>query len=139
MERTRYEDYKYCMQDVNTVYVGAKYTMAELLADETIPFRLQLVVQRYILSEADREDSLETHLYYLEEKSFLVQIYKQLHAKVKVMCIDSRKSLTGKVRSEYMTKMLPVTELVKMTKEEKEARGFIIQELAINKLSLMTF
>lgn len=139
MNKTVYEDYKYCMQDVSSVYIGTKYTFQELLDDKTIPFKFQLLVERYILPESDLRDSLETHLYYLPEKSFLVRIYEQLKAKVKVNIIEEKKSLTGKVKKEYTTKVLPIRQLVAMTVEEKELAGVVVQELAISKLALMGF
>lgn len=139
MSKTVYEDYKYCMQDVSSVYIGTRYTFQELLNDNTIPFKFQLLVERYILPEADLEDSLETQLYYLQEKSFLVRIYEQLKAKVKVNIIEEKKSLTGKVKKEYTTKVIPIRQLAAMTVEEKERAGVVVQELAISKLALMGF
>ena len=56
------------MQDVTTLYLGTKYTFDEILENEEIPFKLRLLAERYLLPEADREDTLETHLYYLDSK-----------------------------------------------------------------------
>ncbi len=139
MNKTVYEDYKYCMQDVGTVYIGCKYSFQELLDDNTIPFKFQLLVERYILPEADLEDSMETHLYYLPEKSFLVKIYEQLRAKVKINIIEEKKSLTGKVKKEYTTKLVSIRTLAQMSVTEKEQAGVVVQELAISKLALMGF
>lgn len=139
MSKTTYEDYKYCMQDVSTIYIGAKYTFREILDQDTIPFRFQLLVERYLLPEADLEDSLETHLYYLQEKSFLVKIYEQLKGRVKVIILEEKKSLTGKVKKEYTTKLIPIRQFVKMSVAEKEQAGVVVQELAISKLALMGF
>lgn len=139
MNKTVYEDYKYCMQDVASVYIGTKYSLQELLDDKTIPFKFQLLVARYIMPEADLEDSLETHLYYLQEKSFLVRIYEQLKAKVKINVIEEKKSLTGKVKKEYTTKTISIRQLASMTVEEKQKVGVVVQELAISKLALMGF
>lgn len=137
--QTVYEDFKYCMQDVSTVYVGCKYTMDEILADESIPFKFQLVVERYILPKSDPEDTLETHLYYLEEKSFLVKIYRQLKAKVKVNYIEEKKHMGGKVTKEYATKTMSVEQLAHLSVQEKEKMGLMVQELAVSKLALMGF
>ena len=137
--RTVYEDFKYCMQDVSTVYVGCKYTMDEILADESIPFKFQLVVERYLLPKSDPEDTLETHLYYLEEKSFLVKIYRQLKARVKVNCIHEKKHLNGQVTREYVTKTMSVEQLAHLSVAEKEKIGLVVQELLVSKLSLMGF
>lgn len=139
MNNSVYEDYKYCMQDVSNLYIGSKYTLGELLASEEVMFKFQLVVTRYILPKADAEDTLETHLYYLDEKDFLVQIYKQLKARVKVNLIQEKKHITGKKTKEYVTVQIPVEKLVKMSVAEKEKVGLVIQELAVSKLALMGF
>lgn len=81
MRRTVYEDYKYSVQDTGRIYVGCKYTFGEFLEEEEILFKFRLVMQKYILPEADPEDTLETHLYYLPPESFLVKIYRQMKAK----------------------------------------------------------
>lgn len=139
MQKTVYEDNKYSMQDTTTLYVGTKYTMGELLEEEDISFKFRLIVERYILPEADPGDTLETHLYYLKPESFVVKIYKQIKAKVKVNIIEEKKSVTGRQNRRYVTKVLTVEQLVAMTPERKEAQGVVVQELSMSKLALMTF
>lgn len=139
MQKTVYEDRKYCMQDVGNIYLGTCYTLGEILGNEEISFKVRLVTERYLLPEADREDTLETFLYYLPKESFAVQIFKQLKAKVKVNLIETGKSLLGKEKSAYVTKTLTVEQLAAMSPEEKEKKGIVIQELGLNKLALMAF
>lgn len=139
MSKTVYEDYKYCMQDVGTVYIGTKFTFQELLDSDIIPFKFQLLVERYIMPEADLEDTLESHLYYLQEKSFLVKIYEQLKMKVKINIIEEKKSLTGKCKREYTTKVVSIRTLAQMSVTDKEAVGVVVQEISISKLALMGF
>ncbi len=136
MQKTVYEDYKYCMQDTSRVYVGCKYTFGELLETDSVPFKLQLIMQKYILSEADLADTLETHFYYLQQSSFLVKIYTQLKARVKVSIPEEKKSLLGGVKRRYVTKVFTVEQLVKLTPEEKEAAGMMIQEFSVSKLAM---
>lgn len=138
-DRIIYEDGKYVMQDVGTLYVGTKYLFEEILENEEIPFKFRLLCERYLLPEADREDTLETHLYYLDSQSFLVKIYKQLRAKVKINLLADKKDRQGRVVREYVTKNLTVEELTKLTPQEKEAQGMVIQELAVSKFALMAF
>ena len=88
MNRTVYEDYKYSMQDTSRVYVGCKYTFGELLDAEEVLFKFRMLVQKYIVPETDLEDTLETHLYYLEPTGFLVKLYKQMKARIKVNVIE---------------------------------------------------
>ena len=86
MQKTVYENYKYSLQDTAKVYIGAKYTFAELLEQDEVAFKFRLIVERYILAEkeVDPEDTLETHLYYLKPDSFLVKIYDRIKARVKI-------------------------------------------------------
>lgn len=65
------------------VYIGAKYTFAELLDQDEVAFKFRLIVERYILAEkeVDPQDTLETHLYYLKPDSFLVKIYDRIKAR----------------------------------------------------------
>ena len=137
MQKKGYEDYKYCMQDTGRLYVGSKYTMGELLEAEDILFKFRMIVERYILPESDLEDTLETHLYYLEKGKFLVQTYKHMKARIKVNIIEEKKNLLGKKKKEYVTRNLTIDELVEMPVEEKERKGLVIQELSVSKLALM--
>lgn len=136
MQKKTYEDYKYSMQDTGRLYVGCKYTMSELLEEEDIMFKFRLLVQKYILEEADREDTLETHLYYLNPSSFLVKLYQQMKARVKINVIEEKKRLFGKSGKEYVTRQISVEELVAMSTAQKEAAGLVIQELSVSKLAL---
>ena len=78
-------------------------------------------------------------MYYLPGDSFAVQIFKQLKAKVKVNLIETGKSLFGKKKPGYVTKLMTVEQLSAMSREEKEKKGVVIQELSVNKLALMAF
>ena len=93
MQKTVYENYKYSLQDTAKVYIGAKYTFAELLEQDDVAFKFRLIVERYILAEkeVDPEDTLETHLYYLKPDSFLVKIYDRIKARVKINIIEEKK------------------------------------------------
>ena len=143
MQKTVYEDYKYSVQDTARIYVGCKYTFGEFLEEEEILFKLRLVMQKYILPEADLQDSLETHLYYLAPDSFLVKIYRQMKARVRVNVLETKKPFpvigggkTGEGRKRYVTRQLTVEELAAVPPEEKERQGYVIQELSVSKLAL---
>lgn len=137
MQKTVYEDYKYSMQDTARVYVGSRYTFAELLESEDVLLKFRLIVDKYILPEADKEDTLETHLYYLAPDSFLVKLYEQMKARVKVNVIEEKKSLFGGRKKEYVTRQLSIKDLTGMTKAQKERQGLVIQELSVSKLALL--
>ena len=138
MQMNTYEDYKYSMLDTNCLYVGAKYTFAEIMENEEILFKFRKVTAESLSKGSDREDTLETFLYYLEKDDFRVQVLKQMRSKVRVSILKEKKHLFGKKTKEYTTAFMTVPELVAMSFDEKEAVGLVIQELRVNKLALLT-
>lgn len=139
MYKQQYEDFKYVMQDTYQLYLGAKYTFAEICANEDVPFKFRLIVERYVYDEADPDTSLESHFYYLTEKSFLFRLYKQIKLKVKINILEEKKNLLGQAKKQYTTRTLALDQLVKMLPAEKEKQGVVIQEISCSKMSLMTF
>ena len=137
-QKTVYEENKYCIQDVSNIYIGTKFTFAELLESEEVPFKVRLLVERDVMPKTDREDTLESHLYYLDSESFLVRLYEQLKARVKINIIEEKRNLLGKRQKEYMTRQLAVRQLAEMSFEEKKDKGVVVQELIISKLALMS-
>lgn len=136
---TQYEDFKYVMQDVSSLYLGAKFTYEELLKQENVPFKLKAVLNHYVLKEASAETTLESQFYYLEQGSFLYETYRQLKIRVKIQLQQQKKGLFGKSRLTYQEKILSLKELTEMNLARKKASGVIIQEIIISKLGLMTF
>ncbi|MBP5198025.1 MAG: hypothetical protein J6033_03125 [Lachnospiraceae bacterium] len=134
-----YEDNKYCIQEISTLFLGVKYTLSEILDDENIPAKLQIIFQRYILEDADPEDTLETNIYYLQEKSPALRVYRQLKCKVKVNVLEEKKSLFKGKRTEYVTKVVPVDTVAAMSLEEKQRIGLVVSEISISKLAMMAF
>lgn len=133
-----YSDYKYIMQDVSTIYLGAKYTYEELTEENDIPFKIKSLVNRYIKPELDGENlSLESHFYYMEPKGFAYQTYLQMKTVVKFSIIEEKKGFGGKVKKAYTTKTMKLKDFVKIPPEEKEKQGIMIQEVSFSKLALM--
>lgn len=132
-------DYKYFMQDAGNVYVGAKLSYAEILQDEMVNFKYKSIVEHYILKDTDPETTLESQLYYMTKEQFSYRTYLQLKAKVKISILEDRKSLFGRNRTGYVTKVMPLSEFVNMNLAQKKAAGVVVQELALSKLGLMAF
>lgn len=135
-------DYKYILQDISTMYLGARYTYRELTEVVDIPFKVKNMVNHYILPELGKEEitediSLESHFYYMEEKGFAYQTYLQLKTKVKFNVLQEKKGFGGKVKKSYTTEVMKLQDFVKIPPAEKEAKGIMIQEISISKLALM--
>ncbi len=136
---TKYEDFKYVIQDVGSVSLGAKYTYEDMLNEELIPFKLKTIIKYYILKEADKDTSLESEFYYMEQGTFLYETYRQLKTKVKVRTQSVKKTITGKEKIVYKEELLSLKELTEMNLARKKASGLVIIEIVISKLGLMTF
>ncbi len=132
MQMTRYEDYKYYMQDTAYIYVGSKFTLREIMENEDIMYKFRKVIAESVMTRYDHEDSLETVLYYLKPDDFLVQLFKQMNANIKISIRDEKHP------DRFKTRQIGIKELVSMDAEEKKEKEIFIQELRAGKLALLT-
>ncbi len=141
MSQQRYEDFKYVMLDTAFLYLGAKYSYAELIENEEVPFKLRSVFERYIIPEMDPETTLESHFYHMESKEFSYKTYRQLKIKIKVSRLVEKKGFLGlgQPKRVYVSEIIPLDKFVAIPKAQKERDGFLIQEIVISKLALMGF
>ncbi len=142
MIKQTYEDYKYSMMDTGFLYLGSKYSYAEIMENEDIPFKFRTIIERYIVPDMGMETTLESHLYYIKKGDFSYRTYQQLKAKVKISRLVNKKPLFGifgKTKRVYQTEIISLTDLAELTKSEKEKDGIFIQELMISKLGMMMF
>jgi len=141
LQTQNYEDYKYVMVDTGNIYLGAKYSYEELLANEDVPFKIRTIVERYILPQTDRETTLESDFYYLTPDSLSYRTYRQL--KVKVRCsriVEKRKLFSGgKKGKRYVTELIGLEEFTAMSPAQKQAQGIVVQEIVVNKLAMVVF
>lgn len=127
------------MQDAGTIYLGARFSYAEILEQEMVSFKYKSIVQHYILKDTDPETTLESQLYYMTSDQFSYKTYLQLKAKVKVSMLTQKKSLFGKEKVAYENKVMKLDEIVGMNLAQKKKCGMIIHELVLSKLAIMGF
>lgn len=132
-------DYKYFMQDTGSVYLGAKLSYAEILQDEMVNFKYKSIVEHYIFKDTAPETTLESHFYYMTREEFSYRTYEQLKARVKVSILEEKRTLFGKKRTGYVTKVMSISDFADISLARKKAQGVVIQELILSKLGLMTF
>ena len=111
---TRYEDFKYVLQDTGNLYLGAGFSYEELLEAEMVPFKLKAILSHYILKESSPDTTLESEFYYLKEDTFLYETYRQLKVKVKGQVQAEKRSLLGKTSLVYQEKVFTLPELSAM-------------------------
>ena len=136
---TQDKDFKYVMQDMGAVYLGARYSYAELLEEEMIAFKLKTIISRYILKDVDSSTTLESHFYYMTADSFAYQTFLELKVKVKVSLPEEKKSLTGKVKICDKDKIYALKDLAELNLARKKQMGMIIREIIVSKLGVMSF
>ena len=135
----RNDDFKYFMQDSSFIYLGAKFSYAEILAQEMVSFKYKSIVEHYILKDTDSETTLESQLYYMTPDQFSYKTYLQLKARVKVSMLVQKKRLFGGEKTVYENKVMKLNEFVGMNLAKKKQCGMVVQELALSKLALMAF
>lgn len=127
------------MQDTGSLYFGARYNYQEIMQDVNANFKFKSVIEHYIAKDTDMSTTLESHLYYMTPEQFSYRTYEQLKAKVKISVLEEKKSLFGKTKTGYRTKVVHLNELAGWNLARKKKMGLVIQELIISKLALMTF
>lgn len=127
------------MQDTGSLYFGARYNYQEIMQDVNANFKFKSVIEHYIAKDTDMSTTLESHLYYMTPEQFSYRTYEQLKAKVKISVLEEKKSLFGKTKTGYRTKVVHLNELAGWNLARKKKMGIVIQELIISKLALMTF
>ena len=139
MTQYQYDDFKYFMQDVSTLYLGAYYNYEELLGNEMVPFKLKSIIEHYIMKDTQADTTLESQFYYMSEDEFSYKTYMQLKAKVKVCMYVEKKSFFGREKMVYQNIVVPLDEFVQMNLAQKKKYGVKVQEIIISKLAMMAF
>ena len=129
------EDFKYCMQDMERDYFGARYTYQELMQNELVPFKFKTIIERYLVRDIDRDTSLESHFYHMTKENPEYRVYRQLKARVRVTQIKNRKS----GQTEYTEKVYTLEQLTALSQEKKLEKGIAIREIILSKLALFAF
>ena len=132
-------DFKYFMQDIGSLYFGARYNYEELMAHEMVPFKFKSIIEHYITKDTQLDTTLESQFYYMTDDLFSYKTYMQLKAKVKISLLVEKKPLFGSKKTVYRTQVFSLDEFVRMNLAQKKKSGVIIQEIMISKLALMSF
>ncbi len=132
-------DYQYFMQDISSLYFGARYSYEQIMEHEMVNFKFKTIIEHYISKDTDLATTLESHLYYMTPEQFSYKTYMQLKAQVKVSVLEEKKSLLGKTKLCYRTRVIPLNEFVLLNLAQKKAKGVVVQELILSKLALMSF
>ena len=134
-----YEDFKYMLQDVNRIYIGAKYTYRELMEHPETAFKFKSVIEHYLLKETDPDTSLESDFYYMEPESFSYRTYEQLKVKCKISRLTEKRGKGGRPERVYKEQTVLLQELTAIPLAQKKRDGIVVQEIILSKLALVSF
>lgn len=132
-------DYKYVLDSLSVLQLGARFTYRELLDNIEISYKYRCIIKQYLLQEVDPDTTLESHLYYLAEQDESCRIYQQLRARIRVYVRKERVNRKGEMETLFEERTLTPQELASIRPEQKEWMGMVIAELQISKMGLMTF
>lgn len=138
-------DFKYIMMDMSYLYLGARFSLGELMEEDGLPFKMKAVMTHYLIKDMDPATTLESQLYYLENRGFLYETLRQLRVKVKVnLLVEKKNPLQAAVTSEragyqYKEKTVTLEQLTRMNLAQKKKQGVIVREMIVSRMGLMAF
>lgn len=131
-------DFKYIVQDFNSIYIGARWTYQEMMEHEDMPFKWKAVIAHYIVKEADPGIKMEDHLFSMTEHDFAYQTFVQLKAKFKVSVWETAEGRWRK-KSGYVSREYKIEDIVKSKEFHENRDSVIVEELHLGKMALMSF
>lgn len=132
-------DFKYILNDNSYIYLGARFNYKELLQEDMVAFKLKTIISQYILKDVDEETTLESHFYYMKADSFAYKTYCELKVKIKVSIPVEKKNMMGKIKYVYKDKIYTLKAFEELNIANKKKLGFIVREIFISKLGILTF
>jgi hypothetical protein len=131
------QDYKYVIQDFSNIYIGARFTYAQLVENDDTPGRLKDTIYRIFYKEVSPEISVGEHLLSLQENSVCYLAYAQLRLQIKVTCLVQKEDKKGNFKEEYETRDYSLADFMKQEDIRKNPDRYLIQEISFKKRYLM--
>lgn len=131
------EDFKYVMQDISKVYIGASASYEELMEMNDVPFKFKAIISHYLLKEVNAQITLAQHVLELDANSFAYLTLNQLKINIKCTIINGFVGRGGKKKNRNKT--MTLKEFVTELSHEEKAEMVFVEEVIISKLSLISF
>ncbi|MDD6202817.1 MAG: hypothetical protein PUB13_07755 [Lachnospiraceae bacterium] len=129
-------DFKYVMQDMTNVYIGAKFTYDEIMNTDEVPFKLKAIISHYMLKEVAGDTTLENHIFYMKETDLSYFVYNQMKARFKLSIF--KEDGHGKGKPGYVSREYRISEIVNSEELHEKMNEIIVEELHLTKLSLLS-
>lgn len=123
-------DFKYVLQDFSSITLGARYSYQEIMENERVPFKLQSIVERYILPYiTDPSIEIGRHVLSLTKEDPCYRIYENLKLRVKYFEPREKGGF-----QEKKAKLEGFMEVAGVWKED-----YMLQEVIFSNLAVMAF
>ena len=129
------QDFKYIIQDLTNIYLGARSTYEELMEDENVPHKLKEIIVRVMLTEVAPDTTPENHVFYMEKDSASFKAYKKMKARFKMSVWETADGKKRK-KSGYVNREYSVEEIVGSKELHEKKDTIIVEEVHISKLGL---
>ena len=126
-------DFKYVLQDVSKVYIGAKFTYQEMMEEEAVPFKLKAILSHYILKEVAGDTTPENHIFFIRDTDISCLVYRQLKAKFKLDFPVRTPRGTWQYKSGYHT----IDEILEKEDWRAKREEIIVEEMVVTKMHIM--
>lgn len=132
------QDFKYAMEDLTKIQIGAKYSYDEIIGNENISYKFRSICRQVFEQEVAPETTVESHLYYLDRNSRSYEAYKKLKTQVTVLVVDGAR-VQEDGSPQYRQRVLKIQDLALLSPVQKEKMGMVVQEIEVSKLGLTMF
>ena len=129
------QDFKYVIQDLTNIYIGARYSYEEILEDDNVPHKLKEVIVRIILTEVAPDTTVENHIFYMTPDSASFKACKKMKARFKMSVWQSADGRRRK-KAGYVSREYTIEEIAGSRELQDKKDTTIVEEMHISKLGL---
>lgn len=130
-------DFKYVIQDITHVYMGAKYTYGELMEKDEVPFKLRAIISHYMLKEVGEDTTVESHIFHMGDKELSYMVYKQMRVKFRLKIWEKADGKKQK-KDGYVSKTYVIEDIVGNFALKECLNEPIIEEIVFTKIGIMS-
>ena len=127
------QDYKYLIQDLTKMYVGAAYTYQELMDNEEVSFKLRSMIGKVMVKEVDGSTKISDHLFFIDKSSLTYMTLKHLKVKFK---LNVFRKAANKGNGGYVNEIYTIDKIVDDEYLQQNKDTIFVEEMIISKLNL---
>ena len=126
-------DFKYVIQDMSNIYIGARFSYGELMEEEEVPYKLKKVIFRIFLQEVPEETTPENHIFLLNRDSASYRALRKMKVHFRMSVGDEAK---GKKGGAYVNRENGLDEILDDFELQGKRDKIVVEEMRISKLGL---